>query len=88
MITLACMAFWLHSVLCAGFALWAIVAFARAVEGGAGGFLPRTVRIGHIAVAGDETVVNGVTYVILGLFLLYAEVYLYRVYTVATAFTS
>ncbi len=85
MITLARIFFWLHSGLCLVY-----IAFAgRAVLRGlmeSDGFLPRSLQFGDILVLNNDKVVDAMTYLVLGLFLLYAEIYMYRVYCVATAF--
>jgi len=85
MIAFARTFFWLHTVLCVGFVFMALRAGVSAI-GSADTVLPGRSRLGSIAVVNDDRAVTGLMYVVLGLFLVYAEIYLYRVYTMANTF--
>jgi len=87
MIWLAKTFFWLHSTLCLVYLVVVGRAALKAVTDGSG-FGPTSFRFGDILVLNNDKVVDGMTYLVLGLFLLYAEIYMYRVYAMATFFVQ
>ena len=86
MIWIAKIFFYLHTAICCAYLAIVARAFVRTITGGKG-FTFDTMQVGDILVMNNDKVVDGMTYLVLGLFLLYAEIYMYRVYTVATSFT-
>ena len=86
MIWIAKIFFYLHTAICCAYLAIVARAFVRTITGGKG-FSFDTMQVGDILVMNNDKVVDGMTYLVLGLFLLYAEIYMYRVYTVATSFT-
>ena len=43
----------------------------------------KMVQINNLYLINDERVVNGIMYLVLGLFLVYAEIYMYRIYSIS-----
>lgn len=86
MVKLAEIFFWLHTGLCVTYLCWAGRAAVRSLRGGLNA-LPKSFQLGDMLVLSNDKVVDGMTYLVLGLFLLYAEIYMYRVYCMATAFS-
>ena len=85
MIWIAKIFFYLHTALCCVYLGVVARACFRSVLGGSS-FSMDTLQVGDILVLNNDKVVDGMTYLVLGLFLLYAEIYMYRVYTLATSF--
>ena len=83
MVMLARTFFWVHTGLCLAYLAFAGRALGVSVAGAAR-VLPRSLRVGDLLVVHDERAVNAMLYVVLGLFLLYAEIYMYRVYLLTT----
>ena len=85
MISLAKIFFYIHTALCFAYVCVVLSALGRSLKSeGALDF--GSLRVGNLLLLNNDRVVDGVTYLILGLFLLYAEIYMYRVYSMALAF--
>lgn len=74
--------FYIHSGLCLAY-------LAMVCRLSVGAFLctasasSTALKIDNLYLINDDRVVNGIMYLILGLFLLYAEIYMYRIYSLS-----
>jgi len=74
--------FYMHSCLCLAYFLMvcrlSVGAVLCTVSGSSS-----SLKVDNLYLINDERVVNGIMYLILGLFLLYAEIYMYRIYSLS-----
>ena len=74
--------FYMNSCLCLAYFVMVCRLSVGAILCGASGSSSAP-KVDNLYLVNDERVVNGIMYLILGLFLLYVEIYMYRIYSLS-----